>query len=40
MKKRLVSIVTPVYNESGNLMPMPNKLNTVFSDTYRYKRNK
>ena len=36
MEKRLVSIVIPVYNESGNLMPMLNKLNTIFSDMYRY----
>jgi dolichol-phosphate mannosyltransferase len=35
--EKLVSIVIPVFNESGNLMPMLNKLQDIFSDCYRYR---
>jgi len=34
--KKFVSIVIPVFNESGNLTPMLDKLNEIFSDEYRY----
>ena len=34
--KKLVSIVIPVFNESGPLLPLLNKLYEVFSDAYRY----
>ena len=34
--KKIVSIVIPVYNESGNLITMLEKLYEIFSDEYRY----
>jgi len=34
--KKCISIVVPVFNESENLIPLLNKLNEIFSDTYRY----
>lgn len=34
--KKIVSIVIPVLNESGNLLPMMEKLNLIFCDNYQY----
>ena len=34
--EKLVSIVVPVFNESGNLKPLLKKLYEIFSDEYRY----
>lgn len=34
--KKTISIVIPVFNESGNLLPMMEKLNLIFSDNYQY----
>jgi len=34
--KKNVSLVIPVFNESGNLMPVMNKLHELFSDDYHY----
>lgn len=34
--KKTISIVIPVFNESGNLMPMMEKLNGIFCDDYHY----
>ena len=34
--KKLVSVVIPVFNESGNLLPMQHQLQGIFNDAYRY----